>query len=98
MVTSLVTRLISPMKLLSTSNELKVDECNKHSELNKMHVPMVLYGYIIHAFRLPSTIQHSPSLLADDLNNYIPTTMARIQYRRTVTKSTTTMGTTSQGN
>ena len=31
---------------------------------------MVLYGYIIQAFRLPCMIQHSPSLLADDLNNY----------------------------
>ena len=80
------------------SNELKVDEHNKHNELNKMHVPMVLYGYIIQAFKLPFTIQHSPSLLADDLNNYGPTITARIQYRRTVTKSTTTMGTSSQGN
>ena len=62
MATSLVTRLISPMKLLSISNELKVDERNKHSELNKMHVPTVLYRYIIQAFRLPFTIQHSPSL------------------------------------
>ena len=38
MSTSLVTRLISPMKLLSTSNELKVDERNKHNELNKVHI------------------------------------------------------------
>ena len=27
------------MKLLSTPNELKVDERNKHSEINKMHIP-----------------------------------------------------------
>ena len=98
MATSLVTHLISPMKLLSTSNELKVDERNKHSELNKMHVPKVLYGYIIQAFWLPYTIQHSPSLLADDLNNYRRTTTARIQYQRTVTKSTTTTDTASQDN
>ena len=98
MSTSLTTRLISPLKTLSTSNELKVDEHNKHSELNKMHVLTVLYWYIIQAFRLPFTIQHSPSLLADDLNNYGRTTMARIQYQRTVTENTTTMGIASQGN
>ena len=98
MSTSLVTHLILPLKTLSTSNELKVDEHNKHNELNKMHAPMVLYGYIIQAFRLPFMIQHSPSLLADDLNSYGRTTTARIQYQRTVTKSTTTTDTTSQGN
>ena len=56
------------MKLLSTSNELKVDERNKHSELNKMHVPMALYGYIIQAFRLPFMTQHSQR--SNELNNY----------------------------
>jgi len=39
-----------------------------------MHVPTVLYGYIIQAFRLPFMIQHSPSLPADDLSNYGRTT------------------------
>ena len=33
-----------------------------------MHVPTVVYRYIIQASRLPSMTQHSPSLLADDLN------------------------------
>ena len=86
------------MKLLSTSNELKVDERNKHNEINKMHAPMVLYGYNIQAFSPPFMAHHSPFLLADDLNNYGRRTMARVQYWRTATKSTTTMGTTSQGN
>ena len=27
-----------------------------------MHIPTVLYGYIIQAFRLPFTTHHSPSL------------------------------------
>ena len=73
------------MKLLSTSNELKVDERNKYSELNKMHVPTALYEHIIQAFRLPFMIPHSPSLLADDLNNYGQTTTTRIQYWRIAT-------------
>ena len=42
-----------------------------------MHVPMVLYGYIIQAFRLHS--RHSIHLRSDDLNNY---------GRRTTSKST----------
>ena len=75
-----------------------VDGRNKHSEINKMHVPTILYGYNVQAFRLPFTTQHSPSLLADDPNNYGPTTTARVQYRRTVTTSTTTMGIAPQGN
>ena len=58
MATSLVTHLISPMKLLSTPNELKVDERNKHSEINKMHVSTVLYRYNVQAFRLPFMTQH----------------------------------------
>ena len=62
MVTSLVTRLILPLKTLSTSNELKVDERNKHNEINKMHIPIVLYGYNVQAFRLPFTTQHSPTV------------------------------------
>ena len=41
---------------------------------------MILYGYNVQAFRLPFTAQHSPSLLADYLNNYGPTTTARVQY------------------
>ena len=81
MATSLVTHLISPMKLLSTSNELKVDERNKHIEINKLHVPTVLYGYIIQAFRIPFTIQHSPTV--EQSQPLRTTTTARIQYRST---------------
>ena len=62
MVISLVTHLTSPSKILSTSNELRVDERNKHSKINKMHVPTILYGYNVQAFRLPFTTRHSPSL------------------------------------
>ena len=94
MATSLVTHLISPMKLLSTSNELKVDEHNKHSELNKMHVTTVLYGYIIQAFRLPFTIQHS--LWLDDLNT-TDDSNSKSTIRRTAMKNTTTIGIASQG-
>ena len=79
------------MTLLSTSNELKVDERNKHSELNKMHVPTVLYGYNVQAFRLPFTTQHS--LTVERAQQLRTTTTARVQYRGTAMKNTTTMGT-----
>ena len=42
--------------------KLKVDGCNKHGEINKMHIPTVLHGYIIQAFRLPFTAHHSPTV------------------------------------
>ena len=63
----------------------------------KMHIPTVLYGYNVQAFRLPFMTQHSPSLLADDLNNYGRIIMTRTQYWRTAMKNTTTMGTAYQG-
>ena len=33
-----------------------------------MHIPMVLYGYNIHAFTLPFSTHHPPSLRSDYVN------------------------------
>ena len=56
------------MKLLSTPNELKVDERNKHSELNKC---MFQRSYTGTTYKHSgSHSRHSIHLRSNDLNNY----------------------------
>ena len=57
---------------------LKVNERNKHSEIIKMHVPTILYGYSVQAFRLPFTTQHSP--MVGRSQQLRMTTTARVPY------------------
>ena len=66
-------------------------------KINQMHIPMVLYGYIIQASSLPFTTQHSPSLQRT-ISIVQTKTTARVQYRKAAKNSTTTTGTASQGN